>query len=123
MCTVDSEEIRRLSKYFKKLDLNNDGKLSVDEFMSIPELQQNPLVRRVIEIMDEDGNGQIDFREFIQGLSQFSLKSDKQSRLKCEEAQRCTYSQLPVISTHVQLRYNITKHICTCQAAVLECNG
>ena len=83
--TVDSEEIRRLSKYFKKLDLNNDGELSVDEFMSIPELQQNPLVRRVIEIMDEDGNGQIDFREFIQGLSQFSLKSDKQSKLKCKE--------------------------------------
>lgn len=82
--TVDSEEIRRLSKYFKKLDLNNDGELSVDEFMSIPELQQNPLVRRVIEIMDEDGNGQIDFREFIQGLSQFSLKSDKQSKLRCE---------------------------------------
>jgi len=53
--------------------------------MSIPELQQNPLVRRVIEIMDEDGNGQIDFREFIQGLSQFSLKSDKQSKLRCEE--------------------------------------
>ena len=53
--------------------------------MSIPELQQNPLVRRVIEIMDEDGNGQIDFREFIQGLSQFSLKSDKESKLKCKD--------------------------------------
>ena len=57
----------------------------MDEFMSIPELQQNPLVRRVIEIMDEDGNGQIDFREFIQGLSQFSLKSDEQSKLKCKK--------------------------------------
>ena len=53
--------------------------------MSIPELQQNPLVRRVIEIMDEDGNGQIDFREFIQGLSQFSLKSDKDSKLRCKD--------------------------------------
>lgn len=97
MFTVDSEEIRRLSKYFKKLDLNNDGELSVDEFMSIPELQQNPLVRRVIEIMDEDGNGQIDFREFIQGLSQFSLKSDKESKLRCKKKLYAQCKQQPII--------------------------
>ena len=41
---------------FKKLDLDNSGSLSVDEFMSLPELQQNPLVQRVIEIFDDDGN-------------------------------------------------------------------
>lgn len=99
MSTVDSEEIRRLSKYFKKLDLNNDGELSVDEFMSIPELQQNPLVRRVIEIMDEDGNGQIDFREFIQGLSQFSLKSDKQSKLRCKDSPYA-YSSIDTNNSH-----------------------
>ena len=44
----DSEEIKRLGKRFKKLDLDNSGSLSVDEFMSLPELQQNPLVQRVI---------------------------------------------------------------------------
>ena len=33
---------------FKKLDLDNSGSLSVEEFMSLPELQQNPLVQRVI---------------------------------------------------------------------------
>jgi serine/threonine-protein phosphatase 2B regulatory subunit len=30
--------------------------------MSIPELQQNPLVQRVIDIFDTDGNGEIDFK-------------------------------------------------------------
>ena len=30
--------------------------------MSLPELQQNPLVQRVIEIFDEDGNGEVDFK-------------------------------------------------------------
>ena len=35
-------------KRFKKLDLDGSGSLSIDEFMSLPELQQNPLVRRVI---------------------------------------------------------------------------
>ena len=44
----DSEEIKRLGKRFKKLDLDGSGSLSIEEFMSLPELQQNPLVRRVI---------------------------------------------------------------------------
>lgn len=35
--------------------------------MSLPELQQNPLVQRVIDIFDADGNGEVDFKEFIQG--------------------------------------------------------
>ena len=78
----DAEEIKRLGKRFRKLDLDNSGALSVEEFMSLPELQQNPLVQRVIDIFDEDGNGEVDFKEFIQGVSQFSVKGDKQSKLK-----------------------------------------
>merc|ERR1712038_527907 len=80
--TFDADEIKRLSKRFKKLDLDNSGPLSVDEFMSLPELQQNPLVQRVIEIFDDDGNGEVDFKEFIQGISQFSVKGDKESKLR-----------------------------------------
>jgi len=83
MCSCfDPEEIARLGKRFRKLDLDNNGALSVDEFMSLPELQQNPLVQRVIEIFDQDGNGEVDFREFIEGVSQFSVKGDKQQKLK-----------------------------------------
>ncbi|XP_043284883.1 calcineurin subunit B type 2 isoform X1 [Venturia canescens] len=82
----DADEIRRLGKRFRKLDLDNSGALSIDEFMSLPELQQNPLVQRVIDIFDADGNGEVDFKEFIQGVSQFSVKSsaqgDKESKLR-----------------------------------------
>lgn len=60
--TVDADEIKRLGKRFKKLDLDNSGSLSVEEFMSLPELQQNPLVQRVIDIFDTDGNGEVDFK-------------------------------------------------------------
>lgn len=42
--------------------MDNSGSLSVDEFMSLPELQQNPLVQRVIDIFDTDGNGEVDFK-------------------------------------------------------------
>lgn len=61
-CSVDADEIKRLGKRFKKLDLDNSGSLSVEEFMSLPELQQNPLVQRVIDIFDTDGNGEVDFK-------------------------------------------------------------
>uniref|UniRef100_A0A673VPR5 Dynein axonemal assembly factor 10 n=1 Tax=Salmo trutta TaxID=8032 RepID=A0A673VPR5_SALTR len=74
--------IKRLGKRFKKLDLDNSGSLSVEEFMSLPELQQNPLVQRVIDIFDTDGNGEVDFKEFIEGVSQFSVKGDKESKLR-----------------------------------------
>ena len=59
---VDADELRRLARRFKKLDLDGNGALSVDEFMSLPELQQNPLVQRVIDIFDEDNNGEVDFK-------------------------------------------------------------
>merc|ERR1712156_434346 len=82
-CTeFDADEIRRLGKRFKKLDLDGSGSLSIEEFMSLPELQQNPLVRRVIDIFDDDGNGEVDFKEFIQGLSHFSAKGDMESKLR-----------------------------------------
>lgn len=63
---VDADEIRRLGKRFRKLDLDNSGALSLDEFLSLPELQQNPLVQRVIDIFDEDGNGEVDFKGILQ---------------------------------------------------------
>ena len=53
----NSEEIKRLGKRFKKLDLDNNGSLSVDEFMTLPGLDQNPLAQRVIDLLDEDGDG------------------------------------------------------------------
>lgn len=59
---VDADEIKRLGKRFRKLDLDKSGALSVEEFMSLPELQQNPLVQRVIDIFDTDGNGEVDFK-------------------------------------------------------------
>uniref|UniRef100_A0AAV2JIX9 EF-hand domain-containing protein n=1 Tax=Knipowitschia caucasica TaxID=637954 RepID=A0AAV2JIX9_KNICA len=64
--------MRRLDKRFKKLDLDESGELSVEEFMSLPELKDNPLLQRVIDLFDQDGNGEVDFREFLEGVMQFS---------------------------------------------------
>lgn len=63
ICFISAEanDVRKLGKTFKKLDLDKSGSLSVDEFMSLPELQHNPLVQRVVEIFDTDGDGEVNF--------------------------------------------------------------
>ena len=42
--------------------------------MSLPELHQNPLVQRVIDIFDTDGNGEVDFKGYlVMALTIFTL--------------------------------------------------
>ena len=38
-----SDEVQRLEKRFKKLDSDASGSISIAEFISIPELKENPL--------------------------------------------------------------------------------
>jgi len=45
MCSVGADEIKRLGKRFKKFDLGKSGSLSMEEFMSLRELQQKTLVQ------------------------------------------------------------------------------
>ena len=79
---VDSEEIDRLRKRFMKLDKDSSGTISKEEFLSIPGIGSNPLGSRMIEIFDKDNSGDIDFKEFITGLSIFSTRGQKEDKLK-----------------------------------------
>ncbi|XP_052830218.1 calcineurin subunit B type 1-like [Octopus bimaculoides] len=78
----DADEIKRLGKKFRKLDVDKSGSLSVDELSVFPQSQMNPLIQRVIDVFDADGNGEINFNEFINGLSQFSVRGDKETKLR-----------------------------------------
>ncbi|KAJ1800303.1 Calcineurin subunit B [Coemansia sp. RSA 2399] len=77
-----AEEIQRLYKRFSKLDKDNSGTIDKDEFLSIPQLANNPLSGRLIDIFDTDGGGDVDFKEFITGLSTFSSKGKKEEKLR-----------------------------------------
>ena len=81
---LKQNEIKKLKKRFDKMDTNKNGKLSVEEIMSIPGLEHNPLVSRVIETFDTDNDGEIDFMEFVQGISRFSVKTSKEDKLQLE---------------------------------------
>eukprot|EP00483_Globobulimina_turgida_P013404 UN13428 len=83
-----NDELQRLFRNFKSLDANNDGYLSKEEFLQIEALQQNPLVSRVLEIFDDDGNDKIDFSEFVQALSIFCANDQEEKVAKVKFAFR-----------------------------------
>lgn len=69
--SVTDAELKRLFRKFKRLDTDKSGTLSVSEFLAIPELEHNPLVRRVVSTFDTDHNGEVDFKEFIEAVTVF----------------------------------------------------
>ncbi|KAI1339034.1 calcineurin subunit B [Xylariaceae sp. FL0016] len=78
----DREEVERLRKRFMKLDKDNSGTIEREEFLSLPQISSNPLATRMIGILDEDGGGDVDFQEFVSGLSAFSSKGNKEQKLR-----------------------------------------
>lgn len=65
-------------------DLLQDGSGTIerDEFLALPQISSNPLATRMIAIFDEDGGGDVDFKEFVSGLSAFSSKGNKEEKLR-----------------------------------------
>eukprot|EP00029_Vermamoeba_vermiformis_P011509 TRINITY_DN6342_c0_g1_i1.p1 TRINITY_DN6342_c0_g1~~TRINITY_DN6342_c0_g1_i1.p1 ORF type:complete len:183 (+),score=79.34 TRINITY_DN6342_c0_g1_i1:84-632(+) len=82
MSNFSEKELKRLHRRFKKLDKDSSGTLTIDEFMSIPELAVNPLLERVISIFDTNKDNEVEFKEFISALSIFSDKGNKEGKLK-----------------------------------------
>ncbi|CUS11208.1 unnamed protein product [Tuber aestivum] len=89
----DHDEVDRLRKRFMKLDkaclwaypgplIDNSGTIEREEFLSLPQVSSNPLATRMIAIFDEDGGGDVDFQEFVSGLSAFSSKGNKEEKLR-----------------------------------------
>ncbi|KAI8825595.1 uncharacterized protein EV422DRAFT_513460 [Fimicolochytrium jonesii] len=77
-----AEEIQRLYKRFAKLDKNGSGTLTKEEFLALPQVAANPLAQRLLAVFDRDGNGDVNFKEFILGLSAFSTKGNREEKLK-----------------------------------------
>ena len=63
------DEVSRLEKRFHKLDLDRSGAISIKEFLSVPELKENPLVQRVVDVLDSDLNGEVDFKGMCNDFS------------------------------------------------------
>jgi serine/threonine-protein phosphatase 2B regulatory subunit len=53
--------------------------------LSIKELQGNPLLERVIDVFDENRDGEIQFSEFINSLAVFTSGNDE-AKLRCNNS-------------------------------------
>ena len=76
------DELKKLYKNFSKLDKDKSGTLEPEEFFDIPELANNPLVKRVIAVLDKNKDGSISFLEFVQGLNSLSAGSTQEEKLR-----------------------------------------
>lgn len=61
-------DIKKVYKRFRALDTNQNGELDPHELFDVPEIADNPLVKRVISIFDTNQDGKVSFVEFLVGL-------------------------------------------------------
>lgn len=76
------KELQKLYKNFSKIDKDKSGTLEPEEFFDIPELANNPLVKRVIAVLDKNKDGNISFLEFVQGLNSLSAGASQEEKLR-----------------------------------------
>ena len=55
---------------------------SLKDFFSTVELAQNPLVKRVIAVLDKNKDGNVSFLEFVQGLNSLSSHATEEEKLR-----------------------------------------
>lgn len=76
-----ADEVERLVKHFAANDTNRDGKISYLEMKAILRQGDSDFIQRLFTLMDNDGNGQIDFRELCLGLSVLSPNVTRDDRI------------------------------------------
>jgi len=74
-------QIVRLYSRFTSLDKSNQGYLSREDFLRIPELAINPLGDRIVHAFFTEGDDGVNFRQFMRTLSRFRPIKEK----KCNE--------------------------------------
>lgn len=67
-------EVSALYKHFIKISqsLTPDGLIDIQEFRAVLGVQDSPFINRVFAAFDQDGDANVDFVEFVLGLSALS---------------------------------------------------
>ncbi len=74
-------DIVRLYNRFRALDADGSGQLDPSEIFSVAELNENPLVQRVISVFDADNSGTVSFIEFLVGLAKLAAGTSEEHKL------------------------------------------
>lgn len=84
--TVSLDEVKKLYNQFNSIasSRDDDGVIDREEFQQALGLKDSLFVKRMFSLFDSDGNGKIDFREFICGLSTFCENATLEEKLRCK---------------------------------------
>ncbi|XP_051152752.1 calmodulin-like protein 11 isoform X2 [Andrographis paniculata] len=84
--TLDEEQIVEFQEAFRLFDKDGDGCITVEELATvIRSLDQNPTEEELLDMMNEfdsDGNGTIEFNEFLNLMANKIKETDGEEELK-----------------------------------------
>ena len=85
MCYFDNEQVQKMKKYFHELDTDRSGMIGPAEIeetlISLGLARTKEDVQTIVEELDQDGNGELDFDEFLQMLKDSSMRNCKSNYL------------------------------------------
>lgn len=86
---VSHEDIEKLYHHYTLIDPSAvTSGVPVSHLLALPGAKENPLARRIMECFDENGDGSVDFEEFVNGLAIFSSRGRKNDKIKCKQIKR-----------------------------------
>lgn len=62
------KEVGKLHDIFKRVDIDHSGSIGVKELLDHLNIEKSIFRDRIFTVFDEDGSGQIDFKEFVLSL-------------------------------------------------------
>lgn len=62
---LTKNELERLYKIFCRVDVDGSGSIALAELLAHIDVERTKFTERTFSIFDEDGSGEIDFREFV----------------------------------------------------------
>lgn len=75
-------DIKKIYKRFRALDTNHNGELDSHELFDVPDITDNPLVKRVVSVFDTNHDDRVSFVEFLVGLAKLAAGVDDREKMK-----------------------------------------
>ena len=86
---VTHDDIEKLYHHYTMIDASAvTSGVPVSHLLALPGTKENPLAKRIMECFDENGDGSVDFEEFVNGLAVFSSRGHKNDNIKCKQMRR-----------------------------------
>lgn len=65
---LSEREVRKLFNEFHKVDMDGSGSIALPELLAHLDLPVTSFTQKVFSIFDDDGSGEVDFKEFVMAL-------------------------------------------------------